>query len=125
MSLCVSPRADLTQRADKRYKAVNEMPEQLNATLHSADAHSPGFSIKGQARQGRAAYLDFQATTPMDPRVLDAMVRCIRVRVLAPELNVLHLQLPFLSTQYGNPHSRTHSYGWETEAAAERAREVR
>ena len=49
-------------------------------------------------------YLDAQATTPMDPRVLDAM-------------------LPFLTSYYGNPHSRTHAYGWESEKAMETARE--
>merc|ERR1719411_1746056 len=48
-------------------------------------------------------YLDAQATTPMDPRVLDAM-------------------LPFLTSYYGNPHSRTHAYGWESEAAMEKSR---
>ena len=53
----------------------------------------------------RALYLDAQATTALDPRVLDAM-------------------MPYLTHQYGNPHSRTHSYGWETEAAVEKAREV-
>jgi len=42
-------------------------------------------------------------TTPMDPRVLDAM-------------------LPFMTNQYGNPHSRTHAYGWESEKATEIAR---
>ncbi|KAI1285284.1 Cysteine desulfurase, mitochondrial [Halotydeus destructor] len=52
----------------------------------------------------RALYLDAQATTPMDPRVVDAM-------------------LPYMITQYGNPHSRTHSYGWESESAVEKARE--
>lgn len=51
----------------------------------------------------RPLYLDFQATTPMDPRVLDAM-------------------LPFQVNFYGNPHSRTHAYGWESESAMERAR---
>lgn len=54
---------------------------------------------------GRPIYLDAQATTPVDPRVLDAM-------------------LPYLTNQYGNPHSRTHAYGWESEKAAETAREV-
>ncbi|KAG5889805.1 hypothetical protein JTB14_031353 [Gonioctena quinquepunctata] len=54
--------------------------------------------------EGRPLYLDAQATTPLDPRVLDAM-------------------LPFLTNYYGNPHSRTHTYGWETEQAVEKARE--
>jgi cysteine desulfurase len=44
-----------------------------------------------------------KSTTPLDPRVLDAM-------------------LPYQTHEYGNPHSRTHQYGWETEAALERAR---
>jgi hypothetical protein len=57
---------------DLRYKPVNEIPQSL---LENTDAiHSPGFSIKGQSKEGRPAYLDFQATTPLDPRALDAMV---------------------------------------------------
>ncbi|KAL7406911.1 hypothetical protein ABVT39_000101 [Epinephelus coioides] len=51
----------------------------------------------------RPLYMDFQATTPMDPRVLDAM-------------------LPYQVNYYGNPHSRTHAYGWESESAMETAR---
>nr|XP_016945348.1 cysteine desulfurase, mitochondrial [Drosophila suzukii] len=62
------------------------------------------FNIKNEQTEGRPLYLDAQATTPMDPRVLDAM-------------------LPFLTNYYGNPHSRTHAYGWETESAVEKARE--
>lgn len=51
----------------------------------------------------RPVYLDMQSTTPVDPRVTDAM-------------------LPHLTTQYGNPHSRTHSYGWHAEKCVEAAR---
>lgn len=32
--------------------------------------------------------------------------------------------LPYLTAYYGNPHSRTHAYGWESEAAVEKARRV-
>lgn len=58
-----------------------------------------------QKSRDRPIYLDMQATTPMDPRVLDAM-------------------LPYMTQQYGNPHSRTHQYGWESEEAVEVGREV-
>jgi cysteine desulfurase len=51
----------------------------------------------------RPIYLDMQATTPMDPRVVDAM-------------------LPYMTGLYGNPHSRTHAYGWETDSGVEQAR---
>ena len=59
--------------------------------------------MKGIRLTGTPLYLDMQATTPIDPRVLDAM-------------------LPYMIDKYGNPHSRTHAYGWETEDSVEIAR---
>ncbi|RHY34700.1 hypothetical protein DYB32_000729 [Aphanomyces invadans] len=88
---------------DKRYRPVNEVPETVLQNAHSDKVFSPGFSIKGQNTEGRAAYLDVQATSPLDPRVLDKM-------------------MPHLTHSYGNPHSRTHSYGWDADKAVEHAR---
>ena len=65
---------------------------------------SKNFNIRDGFREGRAAYLDMSATTPLDPRVFDKMA-------------------PYMVGSYGNPHSRTHQYGWESENAVEKARE--
>ena len=50
----------------------------------------------------RPIYLDYSATTPVDPRVVDKMV-------------------PWLYENFGNPASRSHAFGWESEDAVERA----
>ena len=49
-------------------------------------------------------YMDYSATTPVDPRVAAKMI-------------------PFLTEHFGNPASRSHAYGWESEAAVDEARE--
>jgi cysteine desulfurase len=49
-------------------------------------------------------YMDYSATTPVDPRVADKMI-------------------PYLREQFGNPASRSHMYGWSAEKAVEEARE--
>lgn len=51
---------------------------------------------------GGVIYLDFQATTPVDPRVIETMI-------------------PFLNEKFGNPHSSEHSMGWEAAKAIEEA----
>ena len=56
-------------------------------------------------RTARPIYLDCHATTPLDPRVLEAM-------------------LPWFTEHFGNPASSGHVYGWEAEAAVQRSREV-
>jgi cysteine desulfurase len=50
-----------------------------------------------------AVYLDYHATTPVDPRVLEAM-------------------LPFFTERFGNPHSKQHVFGWDARDATDKAR---
>mmetsp|Transcript_581 Transcript_581/g.557 ORF Transcript_581/g.557 Transcript_581/m.557 type:complete len:482 (+) Transcript_581:60-1505(+) len=76
--------------------SVAAPPSGSTITLKSASRDDSKFGT-------RPIYLDVQATTPTDPRVLDKM-------------------LEFYTGLYGNPHSSTHSYGWETEKEVEKAR---
>ena len=65
----------------------------LNLEKFSSMTSTPHFPI----------YLDYSATNPCDPRVVDAMI-------------------PWLREHFGNPASRSHAWGWEAEAAVEKAR---
>lgn len=56
-----------------------------------------GNSLKSFSSK-KVMYFDYQATTPLDYRVLDAM-------------------MPFFTESYGNPHSKTHQFGWDSSKA--------
>src|SRR6476620_11143488 len=70
-----------------------EPPPASNQNLLPSMDMTPHFPI----------YMDYGATTPVDPRVVDAMI-------------------PWLREHFGNPASRSHAWGWEAEAAVEKAR---
>lgn len=76
----------------------------LTVSTVSKEVKRQPFTINGTSFDARSIYLDMQATTPIDPRVLDKM-------------------LPYMLEQFGNAHSRTHLYGWESEEAVEEARQ--
>ncbi|KAJ4714652.1 Cysteine desulfurase [Melia azedarach] len=98
----------LRQTLTKATRASSLRSLSTAAAAVSPSAYEPyeeldGITMKGVKIAGRPLYLDMQATTPVDPRVLDAM-------------------LPFYLSRYGNPHSRTHLFGWESDHAVETAR---
>lgn len=88
------------EQAETRAAAAGSAPDAANSStsaLQHAYQENTGFGT-------RPIYLDMQATTPTDPRVLDNMLK-------------------FYTGLYGNPHSNTHAYGWETNKEIETARD--
>lgn len=92
---------------------ITDLPSFSAADISNARAKSSSVTLPVnplkesmivESANGRPIYLDVQATTPTDPRVLDVMLR-------------------YYTELYGNPHSSTHAYGWETDSAVEKARE--
>ncbi|VEU23903.1 DEKNAAC105104 [Brettanomyces naardenensis] len=99
-----------SQTSVNRMASVQQQQQQQQQQLQTDEskANEGHISFKNAYRDDskfgkRPIYLDMQATTPVDPRVLDKM-------------------LPFFTGLYGNPHSSTHAYGWETDKEIEKAR---
>jgi len=84
--------------------AARRLPRRLQVPAQTAAAAVRAKAWSAALERHGPAYLDMQATTPTDPRVLDAM-------------------MPWLQGKFGNPHSKSHVYGWDAEEATERARE--
>jgi len=75
-----------------------------NSSSNNLQDNSLNINLKQNSIDGsKVVFFDFQSTTPLDPRVLDAM-------------------MPYMTYQFGNPHSKSHEYGWEAEKAVETAR---
>jgi cysteine desulfurase len=85
---------------------TNPLEERLNNSNSSFNI-SENISVKVEenSKNKKSVFLDFQSTTPLDPRVLDRM-------------------MPYFTVMYGNPHSKSHVFGWEADKAVEKAREV-
>jgi cysteine desulfurase len=72
--------------------------------LHNEKGNKMESLLKTGQPKERLVYLDYQSTTPCDPRVVKAM-------------------LPYFTEKFGNPHSRNHEFGWQAEDAVEKARQ--
>lgn len=92
-------------RNKKKTLCIKKFCDKINVSLNNSNSTTLNVSLNKKEVGNKTVFFDFQSTTPLDPRVLDAM-------------------LPYMTVRFGNPHSKSHEYGWEADKAVETAREV-
>ena len=88
------------------HRVLREPPVRLQESCHRTRprrAERVAAAVRLHRMTGAPVYLDYQATTPVDPSVREAM-------------------MPFLGDLFGNPHSSDHSFGWDAARAIKDAR---
>src|SRR6185312_1898535 len=92
------------RRSATRWSCCRISARRINPRTRNRRNHEYGSTMAHGNAMKFPVYLDYSATTPVDPRVAEKMI-------------------PWLTTNFGNPASRSHAYGWQAEAAVEEARE--
>ena len=97
--------AELSHRVGKGTRAVDWFLRAETDAEGETEAIAREWRIRLEIRRNdQPIYLDYQATTPLDPRVLEAM-------------------LPFFTERFGNPHSKQHAFGWDARDATDEQRD--